>query len=108
MGQEKTQRENGREQRNEQQGRVGRRMGLRVILCGPLPATVSGQGKGHQQQLTWQGQSSPAWSSGALCTAAWVSTTQPASSRPSLFWTRAPLMPNWDVETNPGSQLLVA
>ena len=65
MGQEKTQRENGREQRNEQQGRVGRRMGLGVILCGPLPATVSGQGKGHQQQLTRQGQSSPAWS--ALC-----------------------------------------
>ena len=44
MGQEKTQRENGREQRNEQQGRVGRRMGLGVILCGPLPAMASGQG----------------------------------------------------------------
>lgn len=40
MGQEKTQHENGREQRNERQGRVGRRIGLGVILCGPLPASV--------------------------------------------------------------------
>lgn len=69
---------------------------------------VLGQGQGHQQQLTRQGQSSPAWSSGALRAAAWVSTTQPPSSRPSLFWTTAPLTPNWDVETNPGSQILAA
>ena len=75
-----------------------------VVPCQP----VSGQGQGHQQQLTRQGQSFPAWSSGALRTAAWVSTTQPPSSRPSLFWTRTPLTPNWDVETNPGSQILVA
>lgn len=32
MGQEKTQHENGREQRNEQQGRFAGRMGLRDLL----------------------------------------------------------------------------
>lgn len=47
MGQEKTQRENGREQRNKQQGRFGRRMGLRVILCGPLPASLRGKESGR-------------------------------------------------------------
>lgn len=46
MGQEKTQRENGREQRNGRQGRFGRRMGLRIILCGPVPAGHGGKESG--------------------------------------------------------------
>lgn len=46
MGQEKTQRENGREQRDGRQGRFGRRMGLGVILSGPVPAGHGGKESG--------------------------------------------------------------
>lgn len=46
MGQEKTQHENGRERRDGRQGRFGRRMGLRVILCGPVLAGHGGKESG--------------------------------------------------------------
>lgn len=45
MGQEKTQRENGREQRNEQQGRFAGRVGLRDLLWSPA-SMESGRGVG--------------------------------------------------------------
>lgn len=84
MGQEKTQRENGREQRNEGQGRFGRKMGLRVNLCGPL----QGEESGHQQQLTWQGQSFLSLKFWGLVHSSLGLTLQPPNSRQRLPWTR--------------------
>lgn len=80
-------------------------MGLGVILCGPLPASV-GTRSGPPAAADPAGtvlSSLEFWGLTHRC----LGLNNP-SYRPSLFWTRAPLTPNWDVETNPGSQILVA
>lgn len=108
MGQEKTQRENGREQRNEQQGRFVREGGPQGPPVVPCQHGVRVRSRGHRQPLTWWGQPSLSLKFWGLVHSCLGLTIQPPSSRPSLPWTRAPSMPSSDGEANPGARMLVA
>lgn len=104
MGQEKTQRENGKELRDGQQGRCGRRMGLRVILCSPLPVRHGGQ---ESEPPTSADVAGPVLSLSlmfwGLVHSCLGLTIQSPSSRSSLPWTKVPSAAGSDGEVNPGS-----
>lgn len=107
MGQEKTQRENGREQRNEQQGEVCGEDGPQGPPVVPCQCGVRARSWGHQQQLTWWGQPSLSLKFWGLVHSCLGLIIQPPSSRSSLPWTRAPSMPSSDGEANPGARMPV-
>lgn len=106
MGQEKTQRENGREQRNEQQG--GLRGGWASgTSCGPVPAWRQGKESGPPATADLVGPVLSQPEVLGIVHSCLGLTIQPPSSRPSLPWTRAPSMPSSDGEASPGSRMPV-